>query len=189
MTRAHTGRRRNEEARKATLAATFEAIRRDGVSGLRIESIAREAGVSKQTIYRWWPRRAALVVDAASERSHAEVAVRDTGSVAGDVEAFLDATYRAARLPDMTPVLRALLVEAQAGGEAAEALDSFTGGRRELLAGILQRGIDRRELPADTDLELLCDIGFGVLWYRLLVGHARVDDTLARRVTAAIVPR
>jgi AcrR family transcriptional regulator len=187
MDRVHTGRRRNEQARQAILEATFDAIAREGVSGLRIEAIARAAGVGKQTIYRWWPTRAALVAEAAMARARAEVPQPDTGSTVGDVAAFLDATYAAARSPEISPVLRALLAEAQAGSDVAEALHAFTGARRQALIAILRRGVDRGGLPADADVEVLCDLAFGILWYRLMVSDGPVDDTLAQRVTGVLL--
>lgn len=189
MAREHTGRRRNEEARRAILAATLQVIGRDGISGMRIETVAREAGVGKQTIYRWWPTRSALVAEAAMERSRAEVPMPDTGSLAGDVSAFLRATYRAAALPDVAPALRVLAAEAQDGGEAADALHTFIAARREAFGELLRRGIDRGELPDGADVDLLCDVGFGVLWYRLLMGHADVTDELAEGVAGVIAGR
>jgi AcrR family transcriptional regulator len=187
MNRVHTGRRRNEQAQEAILDATMDAIRRDGVSGLRIEAIARAAGVGKQTIYRWWPTRSALVAEAAMARARAEVPELDTGNVQEDVAGFLDATYRAARSPDITPVLRALVAEAQAGPEVAEALRTFVGARREALIAILRRGVERGELPGDADVDVLCDLAFGILWYRLMVSSGQVEDTLAEQVTQVLI--
>jgi AcrR family transcriptional regulator len=185
--RPHTGRRRNEEARQAILAATIDAIPRDGVRGLRIEAIARAAGVGKQTIYRWWPTRAALVAEAAMARARTEVPEPDTGTTEGDIAAFLEATYRAARGPELSPMLRALAAEAQEGSEVAEALHTFIGARRHALIAIIRRGVERGDLPADADVEVLCDLAFGILWYRLLVTHGPVEDNLAQRVTGVLL--
>ncbi len=60
----HTGRRRNAAARDAILDATFELLRARGAAGVTIDAIAEAAGVGRQTIYRWWPARGAVVAEA-----------------------------------------------------------------------------------------------------------------------------
>lgn len=72
-----------------------------------------------------------------------------------------------------------------AGDEAV--LAEFTAQRRAALPAVLERGRDRGELDPDADLDMLVDMAYGVLWYRLLVGHAPLDDDTARRLAGRLI--
>lgn len=173
ISRPHTGRRRNEAARRAVLDATISLLRRSGMKDVTIEAIAREAGVGRQTIYRWWPSRAAIVLEAAT--GYAETTVPDPGgTVADDLRTFLRATYVGAGSAETSAILRALAAEALGDAQFADALHRFTAARRAVLQTILQRHGASPELS-----EFLSDVTYGLLWYRLLVGHAALDETLA----------
>jgi AcrR family transcriptional regulator len=91
--RPHTGRRRNEAAREAVLDAALRLLTTEGYGALTVAAIAREAGVGKQTIYRWWRGRADIVLEAATELARTLVPEPDTGTLQGDLDAFLSATY------------------------------------------------------------------------------------------------
>jgi AcrR family transcriptional regulator len=185
--RPHSGRRRNELARQAILDATDAILRSDGPGKVSIEDVARRAGVGKQTIYRWWPSRGALLLETTVERARVEVPAPDTGTLAGDLEEFLGATF--AQAPRWAPALRALVAEAQIDADVAESFRAFTAQRRAVLTQLLERGRARDELAPDTDLSLLVDIAYGVLWYRVLTSHGALDRAsgvaLARRLIAA----
>jgi AcrR family transcriptional regulator len=176
--RVHTGRRRNEAVRQAVLDATLRLLREGGIDGLTIEAIAREAGVGRQTIYRWWPSRAAVVFEAAGDLARTTVAEPDTGSLRGDLHAFLEQTYVRGAGPDIAPVLRAMASEALRDPQFADGLRAFTAERRRVLHSIL-----RRHGASDTQAELGVEIAYSLLWYRTLVGHAPPDAGLAGAVT------
>jgi AcrR family transcriptional regulator len=174
-TRAHTGRRRNEAARRAVLDATWAILAERGAEGLTIDAIAKRARVARQTIYRWWPSRAAIVYEAASESARMTVPSEpDTGSLRGDLRAFLRASYVTAARPDIAPVLRAMVAEALRDEQFAEALQAFTAERRGVLHALL-----RRHGASVAEARLLADLAFGLLWYRTIVGHARLDRRTA----------
>jgi AcrR family transcriptional regulator len=186
--RLHTGSRRNEEVRRAVLAATWKLLSRDGAAGLSIEAIAREAEVSRQTIYRWWPSRAAIVFEAARESSRMLVPAQPaTDSLRGDLSAFVRATYESAGRPEVTSALRAMVAGAIEDEAFGKALQEFTAGRRALLAELLAR---HRVDPART--AIVVDLIFGVLWYRVINGHARLDrdtaDAVVELVADAVTP-
>ena len=82
--RSHTGRRRNEAAQEAILDATFRLLSHPG-EAVTIDAIAAEAGVGRQTIYRWWPSKGAVVADALARHAQVVVPERDTGSFAKDL--------------------------------------------------------------------------------------------------------
>lgn len=179
MERAHTGRRRNEAARQAILDAVLELVADPDHPPVNIETIAARAGVGKQTIYRWWPSKQAVLLEAMTEEARISVPTPDTGSVAADLRDFLTATFRAARRPRTTDMLRTAMAGALQDERAGEILRDFTATRRAELRSILERGRGRGELPADTDLGLLVDQAYGVLWYRVLLEAGPLTPTAA----------
>src|SRR4051812_17961042 len=95
--RQSPGRPRSEEARRAVLAASAHLVERDGYGTLTMEGIARSAGVSKQTVYRWWPSKAAVVLEALNEGAELLAPDPDTGSLESDLRPFLRQSAMGAR--------------------------------------------------------------------------------------------
>lgn len=184
--RRHTGRRRNEAARQAILDAALHLIGQADGAAVTVETIAAHAGVGKQTIYRWWPSKYAILLEVMTERARVEVPIPDTGTLAGDLEAFLTATFRGATSASTSALLRSVMAEAQRDPQAAEVLREFTGRRRAVLRQILDRGRTRSELPQDADLDLIADQTYGLFWYRLLVGHAPLTTEVAVQLATSL---
>jgi AcrR family transcriptional regulator len=185
--RPHTGRRRNEAAREAILDATFRLLSDPMVEALTIDAIASEAGVGRQTIYRWWPSKGAVVADALARHARAIVPERDTGSFRGDLEAFLADSFGGLQGEGLAGRLRQIVAGAQQDEHVAGALADFTAARRAALRALLERGREAGELAPDADLDMLVDMAYGVLYYRLLVGHAPLDGKAARSLAAELV--
>jgi AcrR family transcriptional regulator len=165
----------------------LRVLGRDGYPGLTVEAVAAEAGVSKQTIYRWWTSRAEIVLEATTDAARAQVPLPDTGVLGRDVEAFLSATYQVTSFPVYVEALRALAAEAQREPAFRVVFQQFTRARRDQLRVLLERGRDRGELAPDAPLDVLVDLAFGIIWYRLLVGHAEGGEVLAGQVTRRLV--
>lgn len=183
--RAHTGRRRNEAARQAILDAALRLVARADGDAVTVDAIAAEAGVGKQTIYRWWRSKYAVLLEALAERAATDVPTPDTGSLRGDLVAYLTATFLGASR--VAAALRALMADAQRDPQTAEMLGAYTASRRATLHTLLRRGIDRGELTADADLDLLADQAYGVLWYRLLLGHAPLSAAAATALADSLL--
>jgi len=115
------------------------------------------------------------------------VPVRDSGCFPEDLAQFLIDSFAGLEDPGMGRALRQLASAAQADAHVAEALADFTAQRRAALQALLERGRAVGDLPAHCDLDLLVDIAYGVLWYRLLVGHAPLDERAARDLAAHLV--
>jgi AcrR family transcriptional regulator len=184
--RPHTGRRRNDAARDAILDAAFRLLSDPGNENLTIEAIAAEAGVGRQTIYRWWPSKGAVVADALGRYARAVVPERDTGSFAGDLAAFLIDSFAGLQDSAYTARLRQIVAAAQQDEHVAQILADFTAVRRAALRALLERGRDAGELAPGTDLDMLVDMAYGVLYYRLLVGHSPLDEKAARSLAAEL---
>jgi AcrR family transcriptional regulator len=183
--RPHTGRARNEVARSAILATTLELL--STRSRFSVEAVAAHAGVGKQTIYRWWPSKGALVLDALIDASAKDQPAPDTGTLRGDLRALLVTTFKYASDPSVSDALRAGVTEAQVDVTAAEMLRRFVDGRRGAFRRMLDRARSRGEVPQTADIELIIDQAFGVLWYRLLMGHRPLSRSAAIALAEGLV--
>lgn len=181
------GRKRSEESRLAILTAAFDLIGEVGYAGLTIEAIAARSGAGKQTIYRWWPSKADVLLDAMATKADLYVPITDTGSYAADLRAFLHASFTLAHRPPVADGLRALMAEAQidpAFGDRFHA--SFLQHRRDALGTILDRAQSRGELPPGLSPGTITDIVFGTIWYRLLATRQLLDDQLVEELLTTL---
>src|SRR6185437_9666123 len=184
--RPHTGRRRNDAAQEAILDAAFRLLSDPGSEAVTIDAIAAEAGVGRQTIYRWWPSKGAVVADALVRHARVVVPERDTGSFTGDLTAFFIDSFAGLENEGYADRLRQIVTEAQHDEHVARVLADFTAVRRAALRALLEQGRDTGELAADADLDMLVDMAYGVLYYRLLIGHAPLDEKAARTLAAEL---
>jgi AcrR family transcriptional regulator len=182
------GRPRSERARKAILAAALALAAEEGPAGLHMEAIARRAGVSKETLYRWWHSKTDVVLDALAERGQQTIPLPDTGTLHGDLRAFLRATVDSAN-PATVRLLYSLAAAASADEDmACRIRDRFLVTRRTDLGQILRRAVARGEINADY-AALAIDLIYGSLWYRLIFRVGPLDYTWADEVAAAIAAR
>ena len=178
------GRPRSERARKAILEAASELLLARGLSAVSMDAVAERAGVSKATIYRWWPTKETLALDALyTEWAGARPHPRDTGSLRGDLLSLLRPWARLAGSRPYGRVVAALLTEAQTDPVfAAEYRQRFVEPRRQQAREIFGRAIERGEIPPDTRVEVALDLLYGPLYHRLLHGHAPLNDRFVREV-------
>jgi len=184
--RPHTGRRRSDAAQEAILDATFTLLSSPATEAVTIDAIAAAAGVGRQTIYRWWPSKGAVVADALARHARVVVPERHTGSFTTDLQAFLIDTFAGLQDPAFAGRLRQIVSAAQQDEHVARVLADFTAARRAALRVLLQRGQDAGDLAPDADLDMLADMAYGVLYYRLLVGHAALDEDAARSLATEL---
>jgi AcrR family transcriptional regulator len=181
--RSRRGRPRSEKARRATLAATAELVLEQGDVRVSMDAVAEYAGVSKATIYRWWPSKEMLVLDALQEWVAAGIVPDDTGSLRGDLHALVLPWVREIRGRPFGRVMAAFIAEAQLNPEFAAAYHShFISLRRESARMALARAIARGDVPEQIDVEAAIDLVYGPIYHRLLHGHAPVTQRFARTV-------
>ncbi|MFJ9777690.1 TetR/AcrR family transcriptional regulator [Kitasatospora sp. NPDC101157] len=161
--------RRNERSRSAILTAAYELVAEIGFGKVTIEAIATRAGVGKQTIYRWWPSKGAVVFDAflAANEHEGRIALPDTGDLAADLKTVLrlssdemsdpalDRTYRALS----SEILNDPVVQAE---YRARLLDPLLEVTRDRLRSARETGA----LAPDTDLDFAVELLYGPLNYR-----------------------
>jgi AcrR family transcriptional regulator len=175
---APRGRPRSAKAQEAILTAAAELLLEHGLDAVSMDAVAARAGVSKATIYRWWPTKETLALDALYTDWAAVAPVpKDTGSLRGDLLSLLTPWARLVSAQPYARVIAALLAETRVDPAfAAEYQRRFLGPRRDQAREIFGRAIERGEAPADLDQEVALDLIYGPIYHRLLQGHAPVDD-------------
>jgi AcrR family transcriptional regulator len=177
------GRPRSEKARNAILEAAAELLLLRGLGAMSMDAVAERAGVSKATIYRWWPSKEMLALDALLDWAGASAPPRDTGSLRGDLLALVRPWVREIRRQPFARVIAALVTEAQSDPQFAEAYRTrFVEPRRGAMRAAFARAAERGEVPADLDVEVAVDLIYGPLYHRLLHGHAPLTASLAENV-------
>ncbi len=175
---APRGRPRSAKAHEAILKAAAELLLDLGLDAVSMDEVAARAGVSKATIYRWWPSKETLALDALyTEWAAASPVPKDTGSLRGDLLSFLSPWGRLVSAQSYARVIAALVAETRVDPAfAAEYQRRVVYPRREQAREIFGRAIERGEIPADLDVEVALDLIFGPLYYHLLQIHAPLDD-------------
>jgi AcrR family transcriptional regulator len=164
---ARRGRPRSEKAREAVLCAAAELLLDSGLGA-----------VSMATIYRWWPTKEALALDALyHEWTELSPAPRDTGSLRGDLLALLRPWARRIRSRPYARVLGTFITKAHSDPAfAREYLTRLVNPRRDRARTLFERAVERGELPAGTRVDVALDLLYGALYHRLLHGHAPLTD-------------
>jgi AcrR family transcriptional regulator len=182
---APRGRPRSVKAHAAILKAAAGLLLEYGLDAVSMDAVAARAGVSKATIYRWWPTKEALALDSLyTEWSAAAPVPRDTNSLRGDLVELMAPWVRLVTAQPYARVIAALLAKTRADPAfAAEYRQRVIEPRRDQAREIFHRAIERGELRAGVDLEVALDLIYGPLYLRLLQGHAPLDDAF---VEAAI---
>jgi AcrR family transcriptional regulator len=174
------GRPRSERARRAILGAAADLLLDEGTAQVSMDAVAERAGVSKATIYRWWPSKERLALEALLEWAATGSSPRETGSLRGDLLALMRPWVREIRRRPFGRVIAALVSEAQSDPEFAEEYRRhFVEQRRAPMRAAFERAIARGEAPADLDLEVALDLIYGPVYHRLLHGHAPLTDRFA----------
>lgn len=167
--------RRSERARLAVLDAALAVCRDNGFAQLTIEAIAERAGVSKKTIYRWWPSKGAVLLDAVADSATTLVTYEDTGDLARDMCAQLNSVV-AMLTPQETSPLAAVIAEAQREPALARALRDQMRPRIEGFEERLRRAQHAGDLPAHADLGVALDLFYGPIYHRLAFHFGMPDE-------------
>ena len=178
--------RRNEAAQEAILDATFRLLSNPGTEAVTIEAIAAEAGVGRQTIYRWWPSKGAVVADALARHAQVVVPERDTGSYAKDLAAFLIDSFAGLRQEGYADRIRRLSPKRSATSTSRQS--SRTSPRA--CGWRCAPCWNAARLPGNSrsTQTLTCWWTWptGRADYRLLIGHAPLDEEAARSLAAEL---
>ncbi|MCP2358165.1 AcrR family transcriptional regulator [Nonomuraea thailandensis] len=168
--------RRSEESAKAIVRAALELCREVGYRKLSIEGIAARAGVGKNTIYRWWPSKSAVLLDGLLSAMTVDASFPDTGDVAADFKTQITAAAGTVFRPDTGPHYAALIGEAQQDPELARALwdrliSHLTSAATQRIQSAQRRGQIRPDLTPDLVIEML----YGPAYYHWLMRQRPAD--------------
>jgi AcrR family transcriptional regulator len=184
------GRPRSEKARVAILDAAMTELLERGLHAMSMDDVARQAGVSKATIYRWWPSKELLALDAlaAEWAASASAGERETGNLRDDLLARFRPWVRQLSSKPFARVVAGLVAEAQTDPEFAELYrEHFIRPRRDATRELLDQARNRGEIAEDTDLELTLDLLYGPIYHRLLQGHAPLTERFAQQVIDHVI--
>ncbi len=177
------GRPRSVDSERAILAAAWSLLQQSSVRKVSIEAIAAEAGVGKTTIYRWWPSKAAVIVDAFLAQVEAVLPFPETETAAEALSKQMERLIGVFR-GDVGRIVAEIIAEGQFDPDAlASFRDRFLNLRRDVARQIVQGGIESGEFDTDLDPDLAMDILYGPIYYRLLVQHLPLDTRFATTLT------
>lgn len=176
--RKSIGARRNPESADAILEAAEAVLNEAGYSGFSIEAVARRARAGKPTIYRWWPSKAALLIEVYQKQKRLDVP--DTGSLEEDLVGFLKNLFAHWRDTASGNVFRSLVAEAQSDEAAARALADYSKGRRAHTGRMIERAKARGEVADDVDAEIAADLIASFAWRHLLTNRLDENETAIR---------
>ena len=173
--RKSIGAKRNPASAAAILEAAEAVLAERGCAGFTIEAVARRARAGKPTIYRWWPSKAALLIDVYQRQKR--VAVPDTGDIEQDLRGFLRNLFDHWRDTPSGSIFRSLIAEAQSDVSAAKALSDYGRSRRSSTGAIIERAMARGEVAADVDPLVAADMIASFAWTHLLTDRLDAGDT------------
>lgn len=179
------GRPRDEDARARILQASLEALEELGYPGITCDAIAERAGASKSTIYRWWPHKEAVMLEALRESVAQELPFPNSGSLKQDIRIQLHNFVKLLTGP-RGRVFKGMIAAAQGDPKVAEAFCSiWVSPRREFA----RRGVERyrHQLRDDVNLNAVLDSLYGPMYYRLLIGHEPLTIEFADQVAELVL--
>ncbi|WP_242882873.1 TetR/AcrR family transcriptional regulator [Actinomadura litoris] len=175
------------------MRTALDLAREVGYAKLSIEGIAARAGVGKHTVYRRWPSKGALFLDAMLSALQTELAYTDTGDIVDDLRKQMNAARELVGGPDFGPLYAALVGEAQHDPAIAEALyerwvEPITERTRTRLRAAQEQG----QLSTEYDLDVIVALLYGPLYYRFLLIPGNYDaafiDSVLRAAFAGLKP-
>ncbi|MGE6761754.1 TetR/AcrR family transcriptional regulator [Corallococcus interemptor] len=187
--------RRSERSRQAILTAAVELVGEVGYARVSVEAIAARAGVGKQTIYRWWPSKGAVVLDAFVELSGGSqpVALPDTGNLKADLREVLRATVKELTDPRFELPSRALTAESQMDPALSQQfVEAVLRPHLKALQERLRSAQRAGQVAKGVDLDVAVELFVGPLFHRWLLRTAPLTsayaDTVADLAIAALRP-
>lgn len=182
-----SGRPRDPALDAAILEATIDVFVEEGYLGVSIEGVAARAGVGKASIYRRYANKAELIVEAIRAKACISDHLPDTGDLRADIRSMLQPLVERLRGSD-GPVLIAFMGERLRHPDlAAEYERSVIGAKRAHMRTLVRGAVQRGDLPADSDIDVIAEMGPALLWHHALHGLPLTDD-LPDRILATVLP-
>ncbi|MHA7963841.1 TetR/AcrR family transcriptional regulator [Paenibacillus sp. CAU 1782] len=179
---AKRGRPRSLKTKENILSASYELLLESGFENVTIEKIAERAGVGKASIYKWWPNKAAVIMDGFFAAAADRLPLPDCGSAVDDVYAHASGLCRFMSSAE-GKMITEIIGQGQMDAGLAEAYRTrYIMPRRLEAVQLLERGVQKGELRESLDKELSVDLLYGPIFYRLLVTGEPIDDLYVRSI-------
>lgn len=172
--------RRSEQSRRAILDAALTLVGELGYENVSVDAIARRAGTGKQTIYRWWPSKGAVMLEALDDSLSRVVDFPDTGDVRADLRTQMLGVTRLFQSKNVPRVYQGLIAAAQSDDSLSRShLERVIAPATVACHARLERAKELGQLRAEIDTQALIDLLYGAIYYRLLL-HTRppADDQI-----------
>lgn len=175
---------RTARTRAAVMAAVIEELSEHGYAGARLERVAARAAVAKTTIYRRWGSLDGLLADLMAERAAQEIPVPDEGDLGSDLRVLARHAVASVRDPAVRAALASIVAAAVQSPAAREVLTRFLAGRTATMTVIVDRAVQRGEVPADTDAAGIIRTVTALIYYRLFIAGEEASEELADSAAA-----
>lgn len=176
------GRPRSEETRQLVLSTAYEMFLEKGFKAVTVDKIAEKTSVSKATIYKWWPNKAAVVLDSYFEATATTLPIPDTGSVKEDLYqqvTNLTKFFLSNRGSGITELIAEGQFDPMIGEECRK---RYFKPRRQISRTIIERGITKGQLKEEIDIEFYIDCLYAPIFYRLLITKDTIDEAYVHQV-------
>lgn len=180
--------RRSERSRRATLEAALELCTEKGYGRVTVEAIAARAGVSKKTIYRWWPSKGAVMLEAFAGMLAGATPFVDTGEIEADLRTHVNGIVKLISTPPYGPAYAGILSEMHHDDELARAVrEQLVGPRVEAAVERLRRAQEQGQIPEDADLPLTVEMLYGPVYYRHVLRKPAQDEATVAALVAHVL--
>lgn len=181
------GRPRSQAAEAAVLTAATELMDELRPAQITAEAIAKRAGVSKATLYKWWPTKTHVLLDAVLQHAITQIPLPDSGSTRQDFVLLLRGFIHFHKSTNFGVTVAHLFAEGMNDPEILAIYNElYALPRRAQIRTIWERGVARGDIRAAIDPELALDMLYGPIIYRYLVHHAPLEEDFADRVVAMV---
>jgi AcrR family transcriptional regulator len=181
------GRPRSAIADQAIREAAVDLFAERGFEGFSVEDVAERAGVGKATVYRRYPTKVDLVVEAAACLAANEIAFPDTGNLRDDARELARALIAAFKSSPAGRVMPAMAFERRRYPELDARYRKFLADRKARTRAVLRRAVERGELPRDTDVGVMSSMLVGPIFHRLMITQEPLNDAFVDALVDALL--
>ena len=181
------GRPRSAIADQAIHDAAVELFAERGFEGVSVEDVAARAGVSRATIYRRYPSKVDLIVEAAGCLATNEIVFPDTGNLRGDLRGLARSLINGFRNSPAGRVMPVMTFERRRYPELDERYKKFLADRKARTRALLHRAVERGELPSDTDVGVMSSMLVGPIFHRLMITQEPLNDAFVDALVDALL--
>ena len=174
-------------SRERVLTATLDLLTEAGLGGLTFDEVAKRSGVAKTTIYRHWPNRNALIIDACLRMTDGDDEPPDTGSLEGDVKAILTNLAELLVTARWSSILPSIVDAAERDPEIAEVHSRLQRWHAAPLRAALERAALRGEIPPEVDLSAIAAALRGPLYFRRWFSRDPINDSFVNLIVQSVL--